>query len=365
MAADTDLDKSEAATPHKLSEARKRGQVAKSTDVVAALVFAAAVVYLYGQGWGAIRAQFLFDRAIFVQATSLVATPANLWHVVASGLRETIGLLLPFLLTLVIAALVGNVAQTGVVLSAHPVKPDWERLNPVNGLKRIFSGRTLFDAFRACAKLVLLGWVVYESLAALLPQFYRLAGLAPLGQLRTLLDDAAALGLKIAAALFFIAAVDLAYTRRQFATRQRMSKRELKDEFKHREGDPRIRARLRELRREALKRSLSLRRTRDADVVVTNPTHYAVALRYRHGDMAAPKLVSKGTGAVAAAIRTIAARHRIPVVENRTLARALYAETALEEDVPAKLYPDIARLMVWVFAMRQARGRTADQGAAA
>jgi flagellar biosynthetic protein FlhB len=364
MASDTDLDRSEAATPHKLSEARKRGQVAKSSDAVAALVFAAAVVYLYAQGWESIRAQFRFDRMIFLQATSLVATPANLWHIVAQGLRETVFLLLPFLLTLVIAALIGNVAQTGVVFSAHPVKPDWDRLNPVNGLKRVFSGRTLFDAFRACAKLALLGWVVYESLAALLPQFYRLAGLAPLGQTRTLLDDAAALGLKIAVALFVIAAVDLAYTHREFAKRQRMSKRELKDEFKHREGDPRIRSRLRELRREALKRSLSLRRTRDADVVVTNPTHYAVALRYRHGAMAAPKLVSKGTGAVAAAIRAIAARHRIPVVENRTLARALYAEAALDQDVPSRLYPEIARLMVWVFAMRQARAQAAGGVAA-
>ena len=355
MAADADLDRSEAATPHKLSEARKRGQVPKSADAVAALVFASAVVYLYAQGWDVVRAQFRFDRLIFAEAAGVVASPANLWHIVSVALRESMSLLLPFLATLVIAAIVGNVAQTGGVFSLHPVKPDWDRVNPVNGLKRLFSTRTLFDAFRACAKLALLGWVVYESLTALLPQFYRLAGLAPLGHARFLVADAAALGLKIAIALFVIAAIDLAYTRREFAKRQRMSKRELKDEFKHREGDPRIRARLRELRREALKRTLSLRRTRDADVVVTNPTHFAVALRYRHGTMSAPKLVSKGTGTMAAAIRAIAAKHRIPVVENRTLARALYAETALDQDVPPALYPEIARLMVWVFAMRQAR----------
>jgi flagellar biosynthetic protein FlhB len=364
MATETDLDRSEAATPHKLSEARKHGQVAKSPDAVAALVFAAAVTYLYAEGWNAVRAQFRFDQQLFVQAATLVASPANLWHLIGLALRETLSLLLPFLATLVVAAVLGNLAQTGVLFSLHPIKPQWERVDPIKGFKRLFSGRTLFETLRACAKLVVLAWVVYASLTALLPQFYRLAGLAPLGQAQSLLADVAALGFKIAVALFFIAALDLAYTRREFARRQRMSKRELKDEFKHREGDPRIRARLRELRREVLKRSLALRRTRDADLVVTNPTHFAVALRYRHGEMSAPKLVSKGAGAMAAAIRTIAARHRIPVIENRTLARALYAETGLDQDVPSALYPEIARLMVWVFAMRQARA-SAARGAVA
>ena len=256
-----------------------------------------------------------------------------------------------------LAALVANVAQTGPILSAHPIQPDWDRLNPVNGLKRVFSPRTLFDAFRACLKLAVLLWVVHGALTALLPQFYRLAGLAPLGQARTLVSDVAALALKLAFAMAVIAAIDFAYTRREFTKRQRMSRRELKDEFKHREGDPRIRARLREIRREMLKRSLSLKRTRDADVIVTNPTHFAVALRYRHGEMAAPKLIAKGAGGMAAAMRLLAARHRIPVVQNRTLARALYAATALEQEVPSAFFPEVARLMVWVMAMREAQRR--------
>ena len=356
MAADPDLDRNEAATPHKLSEARKRGQVAKSTDVVSALVFAAAVAYLYANGWDVLRAQFLFDRLIFGSAAGLVNSPAALWHLVGGALHDSLLLLAPFLATLVVAALAGNIAQTGIIFSAHPIKPDWERLNPVNGIKRVFSLRTLFDTARACIKLAVLTWVVYEAAKALLPQFYQLAGLAPLGHARMLLADAAALALKIALALAVIAAIDLIYTRREFAKRQRMSKRELKDEHKHREGDPRIRSRLRELRREMLKRSLALRRTRDADVLVTNPTHYAVALSYRHGEMAAPKLIAKGAGSMAAAMRAMAARHRIPVVQNQTLARALYAETAIDQDVPGSLYPQVARLMVWVIAMREARG---------
>ena len=134
-----------------------------------------------------------------------------------------------------------------------------------------------------------------------------------------------------------------------------MSKRELKDEVKHREGDPRIRARLRALRREMLKRSLALRKTGSADVLITNPTHLAVALRYRHGETDAPLLLAKGAGGMAAAMRHIAARRQIPVVQNRTLARAIYHGTALDHQVPHHLYADLARLMVWVLAMRQRR----------
>ena len=366
MAADTELDRNEAATPHKLSEARKRGQVAKSADVVSAIVFACAVAYLYAQGWETLRAQFLFDRQVFTQAADLGATPAALWHLIGTAVRGSMLLLAPFLATIVLAALVANIGQTGGLFSAHPITPDWDRVNPANGLKRIFSVRTLFDALRACAKLLVLGWVVYASLKALLPQFYALAGLAPLGQTRQLLADVAGLGLKIALALGVIAAIDLAYSRREFAKRLRMSKREMKEEYKNREGDPRIRSRLRELRREMLKRSLALRRTGEADLLVTNPTHYAVALRYRHGEMAAPQLVAKGAGTMAAAMRAIAARHRIPVVQNRTLARALYAHAGLGEDLPSAYFAEVARLMVWVLAMREARQRpTQARGATA
>ena len=131
-----------------------------------------------------------------------------------------------------------------------------------------------------------------------------------------------------------------------------MSRREVRDELWHREGDPRIRARMRELRRELLKRTRSLKRTSEADVVVTNPTHLAVALRYKQGQMAAPVIVSKGAGALAAAIRIIAARRRIPVVRHPSLARALHDQCAIDLPIPTELYADVARLMVWVLSLQ-------------
>jgi flagellar biosynthetic protein FlhB len=234
---------------------------------------------------------------------------------------------------------------------------DFDRINPVNGFKKVFSMRTLFDTARACVKLLLLVVVACFALKALLPQFYGLAGKSAAGNARALLDDIANLGMKMALILCAIALIDLLYSRYEFAKKMRMSVRDIKDEVKHREGDPRIRAKVRELRREALKRSMALGRTRSADVLLTNPTHFAVALRYVHGEMDSPQLIAKGAGDLAASMRKIAARHGIPVVQNPTLARKLFHDLAIDQHVPPALFADVARIIVWVFAMREARTR--------
>ena len=357
--AEPDLDRNEAATPYKLEKARERGQVARSADVTAAGVLAAAMVFLAWQGWPAWRTVFRFDRAILVQAGHLDASPAVLWSLIERVLSASLVLGAPFFVTLLLAAVAGNVLQSGPVFSLHPLKADWTRVIPVSGFKRLVSMRTLFHGLRALLKLVLLGTVVYFALKRLVPHFYALSGLSPAATLRTLLDDVASLGFQITLMLALIALLDLGHTKREFARQMRMSRRELRDELKHREGDPRIRARLRELRRELLKRSLALRRTRDADVVVTNPTHLAVALRYVHGRMESPRIVAKGAGLLAAAMRRIAARHSIPVVPNPTLARALYHGSPIDSGIPQELYAPVARILVWVFAMRDARNRRA------
>lgn len=353
--AEQDMDRNHAATPYKLQKARERGQVAKSADVVSAVVFVVAVVYLYWKGWDGLQAQFAQDHALLAQAGQLDASPANLWRLVGGMVRGAALLLAPFLGMLVLAALVGNLMQTGFVLSAEPVKPDFNRLNPVTGFKRVFSLRTLFDTGRALVKLTLLTLVVYFALKELVPQFFRVASLPPaaLGQL--MVQDAASAGLKVALVLALIALLDLAYTRREFAKQMRMSHKEMTDEHKHREGDPRVKNRIRELQREMRKRSQALRNTGGADVLITNPTHVAVALRYVHGQMHSPEMVAKGAGLMAAAMRQIAARKGIPIVQNRPLARALYQELAVEQSVPPAHYKQVARILVWVFAMRRQR----------
>jgi len=350
--AEQDLDRNEAATPYKLEKARERGQVSKSPEVVSAVVFTAAMVYLAWKGWDAWAEQFRFDRALLVAAVRIEPTPSALGGLAAETLRHHAALAAPYFLTLVVAALAANVLQTGPVFSFDPVKLDWNRINPARGLRQLFSMRTLVNGVRSVLKLALFSWVVWLALRSLAPDFQLLAQLPPAGVVRRLLADVASLGLKLALMLCLVAAADALYTRREFAKQMRMSRRELKDEHKHREGDPAIRARLRELRRELLKRVRALEKTREADVLVTNPTHFAVALRYRHGEMQAPQLVAKGAGALAFVMRRIAARHRIPVVENPSLARRLFRTLPIEAHVPPELYGQVARIIVWVFAMR-------------
>ncbi|WP_112076676.1 EscU/YscU/HrcU family type III secretion system export apparatus switch protein [Herbaspirillum rubrisubalbicans] len=360
-----DLDQNQQATPYKLQEARKKGQVARSADAVSAVTFSCAMIFLSTQGWETWRRQLLFDQALLMQIGRLDGSPAALWTLLQQMLHATLELAMPFFVMLVIAAVLGNLLQTGVVLSLDPLKPDVERINPVAGMKRLFSMRTLFSALRAILKMLLLGAVSYYALRNMVPQFYYLAALPARLQMQTLLADLGALGMKTAAMLALVALIDLIYTRRDFARRMRMSSREIKDENKQRNGDPRIRSRLRELRREVVKRSLAFRNTKNADVLITNPTHIAVALRYDHGKMVSPQLIAKGAGFQAAAMRAIAARYSIPVVQNPPLARKLYKELTLERHVPQSMYADVARIIVWVFAMRKRRQQATSEQVAA
>jgi flagellar biosynthetic protein FlhB len=360
-----ELDRNEAATPHKLGEARKRGQVARSSDLVAAAVFAAAVVYLHARGWETLVAQFTFDQRVLAHAGADRLGPGALWWLVDRSLREALLLLLPLLATILIAAVASNVVQVGAVFSTHPLGPDWQRIDLATGLRRLSSMRTLVDAVRAVVKFLVLSFIVYAALRALVPQFNHVATLPPLGFLHLMVRDAASVGAKLALALCVIALLDVAWTRHEYARRMRMSRREVKDEVKQRDGDPRIRARLRELRRQMLERSRSISRTRDADVVIVNPAHVAVALKYRHGEMDAPVLIAKGVGAVASGIRRVAGRHRVPVVRNVALARALFAGVEVDATIPEAQFSAVARVMVWVFAMRDAARAASPAGAAA
>lgn len=355
--ADEDLDKSEAASAYKLERAREQGQVPKSQEVTGLVVMAVAVALVHSRGLDGIMQEFRFDAAL-LQRVAVDGNSATVLRLLGTTLDHLVWSLMPFLITVVIAAIAGNVLQTGVLFAPKALKPDWTRLNPVTGLKQLLSVRTLFQAFRACVKLALLALVVWYALLDLLPQFHRLAVLPPRRYIDTVLNDIGAIGLRVTIVLVLIAAVDILFMRRQFSRRMRMSKREVKDEHKQREGDPRIRQRQRELRLSMARKVGAIGKAADADVIVANPTHLAIALEYRHGQMDSPRVVAKGAGALALAIRKIGRSHAVPIVENRPLARALFRQVEIGQHVPPELYADVARIMVWVLAMRRARMET-------
>lgn len=351
-----DVERNDPATPHKLQQARDKGQAGRSPDLSSALVFGAAIAFAAWQGWDAAVEVVRLCKATLGHAGAAAGPATALWPLVAQSLQSAYALLLPFFLVVAAAAAVGSLVQTGWIFSPEPLKPDFSRLNPATAFLRLFSLRTLFDAARACLKLAGLLAAGWFAVQAVLPRMQLVGGLSPWSFFQLLVVEMVAVGWKMAAVLAFIACIDAVFSHREFARRMRMSRREMKDETKEREGDPRIRGRLRELRREMLKRSRALRNTKMADVLVTNPTHYAVALRYVHGEMPVPTLVAKGAGHLAAAMRDIAWRHGVMVVQNPPLARRLFREVEIDQGISAGFHAEVARLIVWVFAMRAQRG---------
>jgi flagellar biosynthetic protein FlhB len=353
--ADQDADLTEQATPHKLAEARKKGSVARSMDFTATAMMAALVVTVYASGPDALR------RVLVMQQKMLAGAGRQQWTVEAvaawmgqllTGMLHVLG---PLFLTLMVVAVIGNVAQTGLIFSLHPLQPDLERINPMAGFKRVFSMRTLFEAAKSCVKLLILGAVAYSLVRGAIPGLMGLSSVDPKGYLQLLVLLVAGLLVKMVLTLLAIALTDLGFARWEFAKRMRMSKRDVRDELKNREGDPRIRSRIRELRKEMLKRSKAMQRLPSADVLITNPTRLAVALSYTHGKSGAPQVVAKGAGDLARKMRVLAGKHGIPVVQNRELARALFRQVDFEGYVPEKLYPQVAKIMVWVYTMRSAK----------
>lgn len=342
--AEQEKDKTQKATPFKLQEAARRGQVAKSLEFNSFAVIVGLLAVLYMWGDGVIQHGLRFSQLTFSQAGQVVFDIPNLMNWLQVVVAGTGMLLAPFFFVAVIVAIGGNMVQTGPIFSSFPLKPDIQRLNPVAGFKRIFSMRVLFEGAKSVIKLVLFGLVAYMLLSAMLPTFIGLMHVDPKGYTPILIAESTGLIFKLAMVILIVAALDFVYTRWDFGKKMMMSHRDLREEVKRREGDPLIRAKLRELQKEAVKRAKSASRVPEADVLITNPTHYAIALRYVRGSSEAPVMLGKGSGTLALSMRRLAQQHAIPIFERRTLARQLFIEGAIDAPVPGALYAPVAQV---------------------
>lgn len=348
-----DQDKTEEPTPYRLQEARKRGEVAKSMDVTGGTVMVAfaAVLALTGAGVAAALAQA--TRRMIGISGNAPALNGEFTDWVAQVYAPVGQALMPLVLALLIAAVLGNVIQTGPMFTTHPLKPDFKRMNPAQAFKRIFSMRTLWELGKLVVKCLLLAGVcalfvwkaraLTEAVAMTLPQ--------RLGELT--LDAFVKASVYVLLVLVLVAIVDLLFSRREFMKRMRMSRRELRDEIKRKDGDPAVKSKQKEKIRELLKKTRALARVQDADVVLTNPTHVAVALRYRPGKMLAPVVLAKGAGTLSRLIRKLALRHRVPMVRMPPLARALYRECEIDGAVPEVRYAELAPIYRELWASRE------------
>jgi flagellar biosynthesis protein FlhB len=362
MSAEPDIDRNQKASPYKLEEARKRGQVAKSGDATSLAVMLVVAIALFGLAPTALLSMGRLIAVGMAASTARLDNASDAAQLVSVALSAGLLVVAPLFLALVVVVVVAQLLQTGPIFSTTPLKPDWNRINPVNGMKRLFSIKLVYEAGKSVFKLCALAAVTWAALEALRPGMVQFQSTSVKNFLFSLVDSAGTLTAKLCAVLALFAIVDVIFSRWDYLRTLRMSRREQTDEHKHRDGDPRIKARLRELRLEFLRRTQAVRNVPQSDVLITNPTHIAIALRYRHGESPAPQLVAKGAGGLARRMRDVAYRANVPIVQSPVLARALFKEVEQETFVPERWYPQVAKILVWVQAAKASRDHRDARG---
>lgn len=354
-----DLDANEPATAHKLEKARERGSIVRSNEVTFAAVLVASVASVYGLAEQALKSvSSVLGHALPLVGRGQLSSSTLLAFVERLGTQAALAVA-PIVFVIWMTALAVSVLQARGVFSSKPLGPDFTRLNPATGIKRVFSLRSIQELGRSFIKIALsvLAMVVWAQQRA--TDIVEMADRSPSGMLHKGLDLAGSALTVLAALTLLFALMDWTFNKWDYNRKMRMSRRDIKDEHKEREGDPRIKARLRELRIEWLKRMRQLSKVRSADVLLVNPTHYAVALEYRSADMPAPKITARGAGDLAQRMRIEARNRNVPIVENAPLTRALFATHESELFVPREHFESVARILRWVYA---ARGQRESRG---
>lgn len=350
MAAGHDGEKTEPATPKKLEDARKKGQVANSRELPSVLVLLSAmVVFYFGGSWMFLQVGDVM-RDVFSQITAadLGSSGAHtlLWYL----FKRVIVIIAPLLIVVAMAGILGNVSQVGFMLTGEPLTPKLEKISFIKGIKRLFSAKALVESVKAVLKVIIIGGMAYAMLRG---EFEQIPALIEL-DLNAILSFAGHMTLKLGfytcLVLLILAGIDLVFQRWQHQRDLKMTKQEVKDEFKQREGDPMVKSRIRAVQREMAMRRM-MDQVPDATVVITNPTHLAVALKFTR-DMQAPLLVAKGANKVAERIKAVAQENGIPIVEQKPLARAIFKDVEIDQYIPGDLYHAVAEILAYVYRLK-------------
>jgi flagellar biosynthetic protein FlhB len=348
-------EKTEAPTPKRLREARQRGNVSRSQEVVSIGVLLVAVVgmRLVAHALWNNMANLLREGLGNHQREEFTQQSAFQFGQV-TGTRVLLAMA-PLFAMLALGAVALNMAQTGLILSSEKLKPKLSHVNPGAGLKRIVSIDGLVNLAKALLKMAIIAIVVYMTVQS---QMSEIAGLAQFsvgdgtGRLAALAFDVA---IRAAVVLFILAVGDYAWQRRKWLKQMRMTKEEIRQEFRESDGDPQVKQAIRRKRQSLMNRMIAA--VPKADVVVTNPTHFAVALKYDPVSMGAPVVVAKGQDLLAKRIREVAEKAGVPVLEEPPLARALFAAVAVGHPIPANVFHAVAEVLAWVYALRSKTGR--------
>lgn len=348
--AETD-NKTEQATPKRTQDARGKGQVAKSREVPSALIMVACLTFFYFGADGIVDRTMAVMKDSFNNLHRADLTVDSIQLLVMTLLVKTVAIVLPLLLTLMAAGIAANLMQVGFIFSGEPIQPKLSKISPLNGLKNLFSLKTIAELLKSLVKISVVGIIAYLTIrneaVDVLPLMEQSAW-----QIMTYIGH---VSFKILFAtcwvLIVLALLDYLYQHWEHGRSLRMSKQDLRDEYKNTEGDPLIKSRIRRLQREMAMRRM-MTKVPTADVVITNPTHLAVALKYEQARMSAPVVVAKGANLIAQRIKDIAKENGVAVVENKPLAQVLYRMVDIMEAIPDNLYQAVAEILAYVYRLK-------------
>ncbi|MBY6276393.1 flagellar biosynthesis protein FlhB [Symbiobacterium thermophilum] len=353
-------ERTEEPTPRRLRKAREEGRVARSMDLVAGLGLVAATLALRGVGGLSVSQVTGSMAGAFETLSPAELTPETTAVLLQDWVLVALRALLPIALAVMAIGVVAGALQTQFIFTVRTLVPRFSVLNPINGLQRIFSLRTLTEVLKGLIKLAAIGYIAYRSVRGLVPQFPNLiAQTVPVG-LAAIADMVLDVMLAVGLAYLVVGVLDYGYQYWEFRRSLRMTKQEVKQEHREQEGAPELKSRQRQRMRELAMRRRAIKEVPNADVVVTNPTHFAVALKYVPSEDTAPRVVAKGADLLAQEIKKIARAHDVPLVENRALARGLYYDVEVGRLIPPEYYQAVAEVLAFVYNLRR-QSRQAGQ----
>lgn len=353
MPEQTGQNKTEKATSRRRKEARKEGNVARSMDVNSVVVLLIGILALSFVG-----NNMLYEISDFMRGTyqTIVSTSLSIESVpeqAQNGMAKIILILAPVLGMIMVGGLAANLAQVGIGFSPKALKPKFSKISPLKGFTRIFSAKSLVELVKGIFKILIVGGIGYSVIKGHLPEYLELAGQTPWVILSFVTDVLIELSIKIGVALIFLAGADYAWQKYEFEKNLKMTKQEVKDELKQFEGNPEIKSRIRSAQ-QAASRNRMMQAVPDATVVVTNPTHIAVALQYQpHESYDAPKIVAMGQRKIAERIKEIAVQANVPIIEDKSLARTLFKTLEVGMEIPSVFYQAVAEILAQVFQIQR------------
>ena len=340
------------ATPRKIEQARDKGNVPKSQDLNSAVLLLVAILSLSLLGPLAFNQLLGITQYYFRDAYILMRQTDNMQGILEQGLYLMVPVIIPTMLMLMVGGFAINVVQFGFLFSTKAIQPKLEKLNPIKGFQRYFSMRTLVELIKSIAKLTMVVWIVYLTLRSRVPEMFNLMHSNPMGVGVYVWGLIFSVWWRVGVAMLGLGILDFGFQRWQHGRDLRMTTQEMKEEMKQLEGDPQIRARVRQIQRQMAMQRM-MKEVPDADVIITYPTTYAIALRYKADEMDAPTVIAKGARLQADRIRTIAVENDIPIVERPELARTMFRTIEVGQVVSEEIFRAVAEVLAYIYEIDQ------------